>query len=153
MKVTLYIIGVLIVLFILYLNSKDVRMRKKILNKNKNRPHLKKNKYIERLIQKGFEKEHIEIFYNESQKIIGIKSFTMYPEDDIYENYGLWDLDDLDLIDSICAKLGIRKAEQEDLDELGKIFKSMNAESILTLINRLKNTESTSYKTKQASKF
>ncbi len=148
MKETFFIVGIIIILFSLFINYRDKKERKKVLNNNMERPKLKEDEYIAQLIQKGFEKEHVEVFYNETKKIIGIENYTMYPEDDIYENYGLWDLDDIELVDNVCRELGIRKAEQKDFDELGKTFNKTNAESILTLIKMLKkNTEYNNTKT------
>jgi len=140
MKVLIFFIVIFVVLLGVFINNRDEKKRKKVLDSNKNRPFLKKEDYIKQLIQKGFKKEHIEAFYNETKKTIGIENFTMYPEDDIYENYALWDLDDIDLIDNVCYKLGKRKIEQKDIDELSKTFKTYNAESILTMISKLEKS-------------
>ncbi|TMM57166.1 hypothetical protein FEE95_11790 [Maribacter algarum] len=142
MEAAIFFGGIFIVIYLLYLNNRNETERKKVLDHNKNRPQLKKEAYIEQLAEKGFEKKHIEAYYDETKKIIGIENFTMYPEDNIYENYCLWDLDDIDLIDNVCEKLGIRKAEQKDLDELGKTFNTMNAESVLTLMKMLEKKNS-----------
>lgn len=142
MKEAFILIGILIILFLIFIGNRHNAEIKKVQDKNKNRPKISKKEYVQRLVEKGFEEEHIEVFYNETKRIIGIENFSMYPEDDIYENYGLWDLDDIELIDNVCRELGIRKAEQKDFYELGKTFHKMNAESILTLITMLeKNTE------------
>jgi len=142
MKEAFILIGIFIVLLLIFKGNRNNAEIKKVQDKNKNRPKISMQEYVQRLVEKGFEKRHIEVFYNETKRVIGIENFSMYPEDDIYENYGLWDLDDMDLIDNVCVKLGIRKAEQKDFDELGKSFDKMNAESILTLIKTLeKNTE------------
>ncbi|QWX83609.1 hypothetical protein H0I23_14295 [Cellulophaga sp. HaHaR_3_176] len=138
MKEVILSIGVFFILLVLFISNRNHTQIKKIQDKNKNRPKISKQKYIQRLVEKGFEEDHIEVFYNEIKRIIGIDNFPIYPEDDIYENYGLWDLDDIDLIDNICVKLKVRKAEQKDFNELGKTFNKMNAESILTLIKTLK---------------
>lgn len=37
--------------------------------------------------------------------------FSIYQEDDIYKIYGIEDLDVNELIDTICEKLNLRKAE------------------------------------------
>ncbi len=63
--------------------------------------------------------------------------FSIYPEDDIHKIYGIEDLDDIELIDTICKKLNLRKAEQKDFDELNKKMKIFNAEYILTLTKNL----------------
>ena len=141
MKEALILIGIFIFLLLLFLGNRNNAEIKKVQDKNKNRPKISKQEYVQRLVEKEFEEKHVEVFYEETKRIIGIGNFSMHPEDDIYENYGLWDLDDIELIDNICVRLEIRKAEQKDFDELGKTFDKMNAESILTLIKTLENTE------------
>lgn len=143
MKEAIFVIGIIIFLLFLYLNNRNQREKKEILDLNKNRPELRRQDYVNQISQKGFTKKHVEVLYDEIQKIIGIENFTIYPEDDLYENYGLWDLEDVELFDNVCSSLGIEKAKQTDLTEYGKSVSLLNAECVLTFIRILerKNTE------------
>ncbi len=102
-----------------------------------NRSRLERADYIELLLNKGFERKHIEVVHDEIKEFIDINDFSMYPEDDIHRLYNIIDLDDVELIDRICNKLDIRNAEQEDFDLTGEKYKNTTAESILYLLAHL----------------
>jgi len=104
---------------------------------NDNRPSLTRDEYIDRLVIKGFHKHHVEVVYDEIKEFIAIDNFSIFPEDDIHKLYRIEDLDDIELIDNICKKLNIRKAEQKDCIELNKHFDNTNAEYILSLTKKL----------------
>lgn len=104
---------------------------------NENRPNLTRAEYIDRLVKNGFDKKHVEVVHDEIKDFIAMDNFSMYPEDNIHKLYRIEDLDDVELIDGICKKLNIKKAEQKDLDLINKKFKQTTAEYILTLTKKL----------------
>ena len=68
-----------------------------------------------------------------------LDDFFMYPEDDIHVIYGIENLDDIEMLDEICEKLNLRKAEQKDIKQLNKRMKTFNAECILNLLKDLES--------------
>ena len=117
---------------------------KKLQKLNESRPNLTRSEYINRLSKKGFDKIHVEVVYDKIQEFIQMDDFSIYPEDDLHKIYGIEDLDYIDIIDGICEKLNLRKAEQKDCDELNEKMKIFNAEYILTLTKNL-TEENTAY--------
>ncbi len=113
------------------------KWKKGLQKLNFNRPKLEREEYILILLDKGFERNHIEVVHDEINEFIDINNFSMYPEDDIHRLYKIVDLDDVELIDRICNKLNIRNAEQEDYDLTGKKYRNTTAESILYLLAHL----------------
>ena len=113
------------------------RYVKKLRKLNESRPNLTRTEYINQLVNSGFEQHHAEVVHDKIREFIQMDDFSIYPEDDIHKIYGIEDLDDVELIDGICDKLKIRKAEQKDFDELNKKLKIFNAESILILTKKL----------------
>ena len=118
-----------------YIQNK--RNEKKLRKLNESRPNLTRTEYINQLVKSGFDKQHAEVVHDEIRGFIQMDDFSIYPEDDIHKTYGIEDLDDIELIDGICKKLNLRKAEQKDCDELNIKMKSFNAEYILTLTKKL----------------
>ncbi|NOU58502.1 hypothetical protein [Marinifilum caeruleilacunae] len=84
------------------------------------RPSLDREDYITSLNNKGYEREYIELVYDEIYQFIDLPNFPIYPEDDWHLLYGINDLDDVELIDLICNKLNLQKPEQEDFDFIEK---------------------------------
>ena len=114
------------------------RWRKSLQSIDRNRPFLDREDYITNLIDKGFDRKDIEVVYDEINKFIRLKGFSLYPVDDLHKLYRIEDLDDIELIDLICDKLNVQKAEQEDIDLIGKNYNNFTAEFILSLIKYLK---------------
>jgi len=137
MNKTIIIIGTIIFFFSLLGYIQNIRNKKRLQKLNESRPNLTRTEYINRLVKKGFDKQHAEVVHNEIREFIQMDEFSIYPEDDIHKIYGIEDLDDIELIDKICEKLNLRKAEQKDLDEVNKEIKLFNAEYILTLTKNL----------------
>jgi len=118
-----------------YIQNK--RSENRLRKLNESRPDLSRTEYINRLVKNGFNKQHAEVVHDEIREYIQMDDFSIYPEDDIHKVYGVEALDDSELIDTICEKLNLRKAEQKDCDELNKTMKLFNAEYILTLTKKL----------------
>ena len=137
MSKTIIIIGIIIFIFVIFGYVQNKRNEKRLRKLNESRPNLTRTEYINRLKKNGFEKQHVEIVYDQIREFIQMDDFSIYPEDDIHKIYGIEDLDDIELIDTICEKLNLRKAEQKDCDELNKRMKTFNAEYILTLTKSL----------------
>lgn len=112
-------------------------MKQRLRKLNQSRPNINRAEYVNRLVKNGFYRRHSEIVHDEIREFIQMDDFSIYPEDDIHKIYGIEDLDDIELIDTICKKLNLRKAEQKDCDELNKKMKIFNAEYILTLTKNL----------------
>jgi len=125
-----------------YIQNK--RNEKRLRKLSGSRPKITRTEYINQLVKKGFEKQHAEMVHDEIREFIQMDDFSIYPEDDIHKIYGMEDLDDIELIDTICEKLNLRKAEQKDCDELNEKMKVFNAEYILTLTKNL-TKENTAY--------
>ncbi|MEA1787595.1 hypothetical protein U1E44_15950 [Arenibacter sp. GZD96] len=138
------IIGTIIFLILVFSYIQNKRNEKKLRKLNESRPNLTRTEYINRLVKNGFEKQHAEIVHDEIREFIQMDDFSIYPEDDIHKIYGIEDLDDINLIDSICEKLNLRKAKQKDCEELNEKMKIFNAEYILTLTKNL-TEENTAY--------
>ena len=137
MSKTIIILGTIIFLMLIFSYVQNKRNEKKLRKLNESRPNLTRTKYINRLVKNGFDKRHVEIVHDKIREFIQMDDFSIYPEDDIHKIYGIEDLDDIELIDTICKKLNLRKAEQKDCDELNKKMKIFNAEYILTLTKEL----------------
>lgn len=144
MSKTIIIIGTIIFLILVFSYIQNKRNEKELRKLNESRPNLTRTEYINRLVKSGFEKQHAEIVHDEIREFIQMDDFSIYPEDDIHKIYGIEDLDDIELLDSICEKLNLRKAEQNDCDELNEKMKIFNAEYILTLTKNLMK-ENTAY--------
>ncbi len=144
MNKTIIIIGVIIFLFVIFGYIQNKRNEKKLRKLNESRPNITRTEYINRLVKNGFDKQHAEIVHDEIREFIQMDEFSIYPEDDIHKIYGIEDLDDIELIDTICEKLNLRKAEQKDCDVLNNKMKIFNAEYILTLTKNL-TEENTAY--------
>ncbi|MFC7357094.1 hypothetical protein ACFQO1_05305 [Jejudonia soesokkakensis] len=134
---TIIIIGVIIFLILIFSYVQNKRNDKKLRKLNKSRPKITRTEYINRLVKSGFEKRHVEVVHDEIREFIQMDDFSIYPEDDIHKIYGVENLDDIELIDNVCEKLNLRKAEQKDCDELNKSVEIFNAKYILTLTKRL----------------
>ncbi len=133
MNKSIIIIGTIFFLFIIFGYIQNKRNEKRLRKLNESRPNLTRTDYINRLVKNGFDKQHAEVVHDEIRKFIQMDDFSIYPEDDIHKIYGIEDLDDIELIDTICEKLNLRKAEQKDCEGLNKKMKTFNAEYILTL--------------------
>ncbi len=126
------IIGTIIILVVIfYVQNKWDKER--LCKLNESRPNLTRAEYIDLLVKEGFDKQHVEVVHDQIRKFIQMDEFSIYPEDDIHEIYGIKDLDDIELVDGICKKLNLRKMEQKDCDELNKKMTLFNAKYILTL--------------------
>jgi hypothetical protein len=114
-----------------------LRNENKLRRLSDSRPSLTRTEYISKLVNAGFNENHVEVVYDKIKELISLDGFSIYPEDDIREIYGIDDLDDIELIDSICKKLNLRLVEQKDCDKLNENMKSFNAEYILALTKSL----------------
>ncbi len=134
---TVIIIASIVFLFVIinYIQSK--RYDKKMQQLNDSRPHLTREEYIDRLTNKGFDRQHVEVVHDEIRAHLLMNDFSIYPEDNIHKVYGIVDLDDIQLMDDICKKLKLREVMQYDIDEVEKTLKVFNAEFILALTKRL----------------
>lgn len=113
------------------------RNNKKLRKLIESRPKLTRMEYVNRFIQKGFDKHHAEVVHDTIKEFIQMEDVSIYPEDDIHLIYGVEELQDMELIDRVCDKLNLRKANQKDCDELNETLKIFNAEYILTLTRNL----------------
>ncbi|MBP6551616.1 MAG: hypothetical protein KA228_11115 [Flavobacterium sp.] len=131
------IIGIIIAMILILGHIQIQRWKNKLQKINNSRPKLTRSEYINRFVNSGFDKKHVEVVYDEIREFISMDDFSIYPEDDIHKVYRIEDLDDLELIDNVCEILEIKKAEPKDCDELNKKLKVFNAEYILTLTKKL----------------
>ncbi len=137
MSKTIIIIGIIFFFFAILGYIQNKQNEKRLRKLNQSRPNINRTEYVNRLVKNGFDSRHSEIVHDEIREFIQMDDFSIYPEDDIHKIYGIEDLDDIELIDTICKKLNLRKAEQKDCDELNKKMKIFNAEYILTLTKNL----------------
>lgn len=137
MNKTVIIIGLIIFLLIVYSYIQKRRTKNKLREVLKSRPKLTRMEYVNRFIQKGFDKHHAEVVHDTIKEFIQMEDVSIYPEDDIHLIYGVEELQDMELIDRVCDKLNLRKANQKDCDELNEELKVFNAEYILTLTRNL----------------
>ena len=137
MNRTIIIIGTIIFLFVIFGYIQNKRYEKRLRKLNESRPNLTRTEYINRLVKNGFDKQNVEVVHDEIREFIQMEEFSIYPEDDIHKIYGIEDLDDIELMDTICKKLNLRIAEQKDCDELNKKMEVFNAKYILTLTKEL----------------
>lgn len=133
----LWIILVFIVFVFIFSYRETIKGEEEMRKLNNSRPYLSREEYIEILINKGYQKEHIGVVYDEIKEMLGLDFFSIYPEDDIYVVYGIDDLDDIELFDRISEKLELRKVEQKDCDLISDNFEIVNAEYILSIMNNL----------------
>ncbi len=131
------IIGIIIAMILILGHIQIQRWKNKLQKINNSRPKLTRSEYINRFVNSGFDKRHVEVVYDEIKSFIAMDDFSIHPEDDIHKIYRIEDLDDLELIDNVCEILEIKKAEPKDCDELNKKLKVFNAEYILTLTKKL----------------
>ena len=114
------IIGIIIAMILILGHIQIQRWKNKLQKINNSRPKLTRSEYINRFVNSGFDKRHVEVVYDEIKSFIAMDDFSIYPEDDIHKVYRIEDLDDLELIDNVCEILEIKKAEPKDCDELNK---------------------------------
>ena len=132
------IITLVILCLIVALGYYQKRQHNKTLQLlNESRPKLTRSEYINLLVEKGFDKHHVEVVYDNIRKLIDREDFSIYPEDDIHNAYGIDDLEDDEFISNICKALHIRTANQEDCNLLNKEMKTFNAEYILTITKNI----------------
>ena len=131
------IIGIIIAMILILGHIQIQRWKNKLQKINNSRPKLTRSEYINRFVNSGFDKRHVEVVYDEIKSFIAMDDFSIHPEDDIHKIYRIEDLDDIDLVDNVCEILEIKKAEPKDCDELNKKLKVFNAEYILTLTKKL----------------
>ena len=136
MDIILIIIGIIISMIFILGYIQIQRWKNKLQKINNSRPKLTRTEYINRFVNSGFDKRHVEVVYDEIKNFISMDDFSIYPEDDIHKVYRIEDLDDIALVDKICETLEIKKAESKDCDELNKKLKIFNAEYILTLTKK-----------------
>ena len=137
MSKAIIIIAFLILLILAFSYIQHRRWEKQLQEINLSRPKLNRSEYIERMVEKGFDRKHAEVVYDEVKEFVALDNFSLYPEDDIHKLYGIEDLDEIDLIDRICERLDLRKVEQKDCDVVNKLFETTTAEYILTLTKKL----------------
>ena len=131
------IIGIIIAMILILGHIQIQRWKNKLQKINNSRPKLTRSEYINRFVNSGFDKRHVEVVYDEIKSFIAMDDFSIHPEDDIHKIYRIEDLDDIALVDNVCEILEIKKAEPKDCDELNKKLKIFNAEYILTLTKKL----------------
>ena len=131
------IIGIIIAMILILGHIQIQRWKNKLQKINNSRPKLTRSEYINRFVNSGFDKRHVEVVYDEIKSFIAMDDFSIHPEDDIHKVYRIEDLDDIELIDNVCEILEIKKAEPKDCDELNKKLKVFNAVYILTLTKKL----------------
>jgi hypothetical protein len=101
------------------------------------RPKLPRKEYIQLLVAKGFEKQHVEVVHDEIRNFIQEDDLSIYPDDDLHKIYRIEDFDDIALIDGICEKLNLRTPTQKDLEELNRNTIAFDANYILNLLKIL----------------
>src|SRR5690606_37106226 len=132
------IITLVILCLIVALGYYQKRQQDKTLQLlNESRPKLTRSEYINLLVEKGFDKHHVEVVYDNIRKLIAMDDFSIYPQDDIHDAYAIDDLEDIEFMDTICKELNLRKANQKDCNLLNKEMKTFNAEYILTIIKNI----------------
>lgn len=133
----LFSIVTVTVSFSKYLNRKH---QKKLNDLANSRPNITGYEYIKTLTETGFNKDHSTLVYNLIKENFAPENFSIYPEDDLFKIYDIDDeFGDIELIDTICEKLNLRKVTQDDIDLIEKTHKSFNAIFLLKLINHLKS--------------
>ena len=137
MNKTVIVIGLVIFLLIVYSFVQKRRTKKELRELLESRPKLRRMEYINRFVIKGFDKHHAEVVHDTIKEFIQMEDVSIYPDDDIHVIYGVEELQDMELIDRVCDKLNLRKANQKDCDELNETLKIFNAEYILTLTRNL----------------
>jgi len=140
MKILLIILLIIIGVIIWGLIERIIH-KNKLLKLNKDRQNLSKDEFVKGFILKGYDCDVISKIYDELILYIGIQDFVLLPEDDLHKVCDLHDLDDIELIDSICQLLVIEKPSQKDFDSLVDKYDYFNFESLLELTRMLKKVE------------
>ncbi|MGL1888302.1 MAG: hypothetical protein OCD76_17435 [Reichenbachiella sp.] len=138
---SIIIIASLIVVYIVYAIYSNKNFEQSLKKLASKRPIITKEDFIKKMKTEGFEDNHIETVYDELNDYLKVDGFYIYPDDNIHEVYKINDLDDVELVDSICKKLGIPTPEQSDYDELGKQHSLLTPRTILILLKKLNETE------------
>lgn len=136
-KIVIIIVAV-VFLIVIYNYYQSKQAKKKLRELNESRPKLSKINYVNQLVLKGFDKHHAEVVYDTIKEFIRMDDISLYPEDDIHVVYGVEELQDMELLDRVCDKLNLRRANQKDCDALNENLTIFNAEYILTLTRNLK---------------
>ena len=141
MTETIIIIIILIVSIVIYSIIKNSVTEDNLKDINNKRPILSRLEYIEIFEKKGFDRSHIEVVYDEIKKFLSIKNFSMYPEDDLHKQYGINDLDDVEIIHSIFKKLNVRLISEKEIKVINEKFDYFSVEYILTALQIVANND------------
>ncbi|WP_053970357.1 hypothetical protein [Mangrovimonas sp. ST2L15] len=137
MKTALWIFGGIGILVLIYHRIQNERYEKKLQKLNQSRPKLTRAEYIAKLKGEGFDENHVGVVYNKIYEFNDNISNSIYPEDDLHKVWRINDLDDIELVDKICAELNLKKPEQSDFDELNADNGIFDARYILKLTKNL----------------
>lgn len=133
MKALLIILSTNLILAVIFYSLK----KKRLYKLKQSRPNLSRQDYINHFVQEGFAEEHVVVVHDQIRAFIQMDEFSIYPEDDLHKIYGIVDLDDIELVDSICKKLNLRSAQDTEIEALNNEMASFNARYILCLTKRL----------------
>lgn len=79
------IIGIIIAMILILGHIQIQRWKNKLQKINNSRPKLTRSEYINRFVNSGFDKRHVEVVYDEIKSFIAMDDFSIHPEDDIHK--------------------------------------------------------------------
>ncbi len=128
------IVGSILGIIILASWAMNRRLKAELKKVSSTRKPLSKDSYIQILKDKGYDEQAITAVYEEIRSYLNDKNFSMYPEDDLYQLYGIDPEDLSDSIMEIFKKLKKELPSQIEIDKLNLEYKkSMNIEYVLKL--------------------
>ena len=137
MKSLLIILSTSLILTMIFYSIKTITHENRLFKLKQSRPNLSRQDYINHFVQEGFDEEHVVVVHDQIRETIQMDEFSIYPEDDLHKIYGIADLDDIELVDSICKKLNLRLAQHSEIEALNNEMTSFNARYILSLTKKL----------------
>ncbi|UKN03761.1 hypothetical protein K6119_09690 [Paracrocinitomix mangrovi] len=133
---TYIFIGLLITTFVFATIIWNKRHRQKLRKLADSRPVKSKEDYISFYIQKDYPKEYIEAVYDAVQTYVKHDWFSMYPEDDLINDY---DIDHEDLEESLMSvlkKKNLTLPDKSKLDFLNeKYADKLTAEHLIEVLS------------------
>ncbi len=133
--IVLILLGFLVFIVIVYIDNR--RMKNSLRKLDKDRPRLTKVDFITLLEAKGYNAKHAEVLHDQLMDFLPIERFSIYPEDDLHNDYKIDDSEVDDIIIKVCSVLNIREPNQDDCDYVFKSFDYTSVESILFLTREL----------------
>jgi hypothetical protein len=131
-----FLIGFLIFVLVIVGIIRTRDLKHKLQKQGSSRPVMSKQAYLNYFEEKGYDRQHVDLVYEEIKTFVDFEGFSMYPNDNLIFDYEI-EIDDF--YKSIFKKLDLQKPENEVFEELEYDYNEQTAEFILKVLKAAKN--------------